>query len=188
MSDLAIRKNTNKQNLKAIEKFFYESITKPKRIVIMTIGNILLSDDGVGPMVYNELTNKIKNDSLLLINAELNPENYIRTILRFKPTHVIMIDAIEANLAPGTILFFKNTNIENKLFSQASTHMISILNINQRILDENEEYKILNIGIQVKSTEFGLQSIQSDVYESAMMLTEYLSNILMKIFGKKSVD
>lgn len=188
MSDLEIRKNTNDQNLMVIDNFFNLSSNKQFKVVIMTIGNVLLSDDGVGPMIFHEIFNQLTNDSLLLINAELNPENYIKTILRFNPTHVVMIDAIEANLEPGTILFFKNTNIENKLFSQASTHMISILNINKRVLEENKNIKILNVGIQVKSTEFGLQSIHSEVYESAMILSEYLSKMLSKVFRKTTND
>ena len=183
MSGLAIRKNNNIQNMKKIEKFLLNKSLKVEKLVIMTIGNVLLSDDGVGPMIYEELISSgVNHPSILLINAELNPENFCKTILNFKPSHIIIIDSIEAHLEPGTILFFKNNQIEAKLFTQSSTHMVSLLEINNRLLDESKELKILNIGIQVKSTEFGLQTLDFNVYESASNLKDYLLQILHDIF------
>lgn len=185
MSDLSIKKNALHKNLQKIDNFLLDQSHPVEKLVIMTIGNILLSDDGVGPMIYEELSSSgLDHPSILLLNAELNPENYFKTIFDFNPSHLIIIDSIEANLHPGTILFFKNKHIEDKLFSQGSTHMISLNKINSYLLQNHKNLKILNIGIQVKSTEFGLQSLDFNVYETAIILKDYLLKILTNIFPK----
>ena len=185
MDNTKIINNSYKQKLIEINKFLLENTITLQRLVIMLVGNVLLSDDGIGPLVYQELKNSgFKHPSVLLINAELNPENYFKTILEFKPSHVIIIDAIEANLEPGTLIFFQNDEIEDKLFSQPSTHMISLLNINNYLLEKNLNLLILNIGIQIKSTDFGVNVIDSNVKEIAMNLSEYLTRILFSLFNK----
>ena len=185
MNNIKVINSTNDQKLIEIDKFLLKNTITLQKIVIMTIGNVLLSDDGIGPLIYKELiTSGINHPSILLINAELNPENYFKTILEFKPSHVIIIDAIEANLEPGTLIFFQNDEIEDKLFSQPSTHMISLLNINNYLLEKNLNLLILNVGIQVKSTDFGVNVIDTKVKEIALNLTDYLIKILFKIFNK----
>ena len=185
MKNAKVIKDTNKQNLIEIDNFLYENTITLQKIVIMTVGNVLLSDDGIGPFIYRKLkASGLNHPSILLINAELNPENYFKTILEFEPSHVIIIDAIEANLQPGSIIFFQNNEIEDKLFSQPSTHMISLLNINSYLLEKNLNLLILNIGIQVKSTDFGVNVIDSNVKEIAMNLSEYLTRILFSLFNK----
>ena len=184
IGDVTLKKSSSEGNLDQIDFFLEKNGPKVDKIVIMTIGNILRSDDGVGPMIFKELSlTGLYFPSILLINAELSPENYLKTILDFKPSHVIIIDAIESKLKPGSILFFKNDEIEDKLFSQSSTHMISILNLNNYLLQVNENLKILNIGIQVKSIDFGIQRIDSEVYESAILLKDYLKNKLRQLFN-----
>ncbi len=186
MSDTTIKESKIQNIYQQIEKFLPIPNCKPIKLVIMTIGNVLLSDDGVGPMVYQELISTgVCYPSLLLINAEISPENYLKKILEFNPSHVILIDAIESDLDPGTISCFKNDEIEDKLFLQSSTHMISVLNLNRYLLENNNKLKVLNIGIQIKSTGFGFQLIDSDVYESAVMLKEYLVKILSEHFKKQ---
>ena len=67
--------------MKKIEKFLLNKSLKVEKLVIMTIGNVLLSDDGVGPMIYEELISSgVNHPTILLINAELNPENNCNTI------------------------------------------------------------------------------------------------------------
>lgn len=186
MSDTTIKETHSQNILQQIEKFLPIPNCKPTKLVIMTIGNVLLSDDGVGPMIYQELISTgLHYPSLLLINAEISPENYLKTIIDFNPSHVIIIDAIESGLDPGTIFCFKNDEVEDKLFLQSSTHMISVLNLNNYLLDKIEKLQILNIGIQVKNTDFGFQLIDYEVYESAIILKDYLTKILLQHFKKQ---
>jgi len=174
-----------KTDLTNIDKFLFDNLNPVKKLLIMTIGNILMSDDGVGPMIYQELKFKLSLiNGLELINAELNPENYLKKIIRLEPSHIIIIDAIQSDLTPGSIYFFGNEEIDDRLFSQPSTHMISLANINKNLLHELKSVEILNIGIQVKSAHFGINILDSSVYESAIVLRNYLTKLIMKLFKK----
>lgn len=182
MNNNTFNESNSENCLKNINVFFSQNGVKLEKLVIMTIGNVLLSDDGVGPMIYKELAYSLRSESVLLINAELNPENYLKKIIEFVPSHIIIIDAIESNLKPGTVLFFKKDEIEDELFLHSSTHMISILHLNEYLIERLPKVKILNLGIQVKNTDFGFQLIDSDVYECAIKLKDYLIRLLMQQF------
>jgi hydrogenase maturation protease len=183
MNGFAINENSEKFDLQKIETFLTEKSTEDSKIVVMTIGNVLLSDDGIGPMVYDQLSAWRRSfPSILLINAELNPENYLKTVLDFKPTHIIFVDSIQAGLKPGTICFFKKEEIDDSLSTQSSTHMISIFNLIDYLKKRDNTINFLNIGIQIKSSDFGLQKIDFDVYESGIQLADYLVKILIKLF------
>lgn len=170
--------------MQKLDKFFAQNSIVDFRIVIMTIGDVFLSDDGIGPMIYKELAfSGLKSESILLINAELRPGKQLKKIIEFNPTHVIIIDAIESNLEPGTVLVFDNDKIDEEIFLRSSDQKVSLLNINNQLI-ENLDVKLLNIGIQVKSTKFGFQILDSEVYECGIRLKNYLSTKLTHLFSK----
>ena len=171
-----------KTDLRNVDQFLLDPEFPVKKLVIMTIGNVLLSDDGVGPIIYDELlASNLNYPELYLINAELNPENYLKKIAEIKPSHIIIIDSIQAELEPGTIYFFDDEEIDHRLFA-LSTHMVSLMDLSNYLIKSINNYKILNIGIQVKNTDFGLNLLDTTVYESAVLVRDYLTKLLLKIF------
>lgn len=70
------------------------------RIVILCIGNRLGGDDGIGPYIADHLPS-IKNRSV--IDCGIAPENYTSVVREKKPDLVILIDAVDMHLTPGSI-------------------------------------------------------------------------------------
>lgn len=173
----------SKDDLKNIDDFLLDKEYPVTKLVIMTIGNVLLSDDGVGPIIYEELkASNLNYPNLYLINAELNPENYLKKISDLKPSHIIIIDSIQTEeLEPGEIYFFDSEEIDNRIFS-LSTHMISLMDLSNYLIKSIKNFRILNIGIQVKSTDFGINILDAEIYESAVILRDYLIKTITNLF------
>ena len=99
-----------------------------KRVAILGIGSELRGDDAVGLLVLNNLRHKIfaiKKRRIVckLFNGGTAPENLTGEIRRFKPGHLIMIDAVELGKRPGTIALLDLKRIENTVFL---THKLPI--------------------------------------------------------------
>ncbi|MEM2437709.1 MAG: hydrogenase maturation protease, partial [Candidatus Bathyarchaeia archaeon] len=77
-----------------------EWLSEAKRVVIIGLGNPILTDDSVGIKVIQDLQGRVP-ENVLLIECETTPENYLQEIIDFKPTHILIIDAAMLNLNPG---------------------------------------------------------------------------------------
>ena len=95
-----------------------ESIN-PADTLIVCMGNSLKGDDGVGPLIYEQLLGKIKAG---LINAATVPENYIEKIIKTAPNHLIIIDAVDFSAKPGSIKLFTDKEMPSIALS---THVLS---------------------------------------------------------------
>lgn len=116
--------------------------------VILTIGNSLRGDDGVGPYIASKLSS---SDVLLIINAECNPENSIDKITAFKPKSIIVIDAADFRGEPGQIELIDKAHIPE---TTVSTHLIP-LKVIAEILYEDTKAEIKFLGIQPKNVNLG---------------------------------
>jgi hydrogenase 3 maturation protease len=79
------------------------------------------------------------------------PENLTGEIKRFGPTHLIIVDAIDAKRKPGSILRFSSSDIGGASFL---THRISARALID-YLTGSIKCEVSIIGIQPKSLEFG---------------------------------
>ena len=116
--------------------------------VILTVGNTLRCDDGLGPFIASSLES---NDKLTVIDAGSNPENVIEDIIKLNPKNILIIDAADFGQKPGTVRLVDKENIPEK---SLSTHTIS-LKVIAAILVQDTKAKINFLGIQVKSIELG---------------------------------
>jgi hydrogenase 3 maturation protease len=107
----------------------------------MCIGNRGGGDDAIGPYIADRMKNQTKDD--LIIDCGTTPENYTSTVKQQKPHTLILIDATEMNLPPGTIRTIPKEKIGTM---HISTHGIP-LSILMTYL-EKEVPTIIMIGIQ----------------------------------------
>ncbi|MDD4169822.1 MAG: HyaD/HybD family hydrogenase maturation endopeptidase [Desulfotomaculaceae bacterium] len=73
-----------------------------KRIVILGVGNLLLGDEGVGIHAINELKNESFSPSVKIIDGGTAGIDLLFWLE--DADYVIIIDCIEANAEPGSIL------------------------------------------------------------------------------------
>jgi len=94
-----------------------------RRAVIVGIGNPLRHDDGVGIEVVKELKGKALGDTILLIESESVPEDFVEPIVEFKPSHILIIDAALLGVEPG---FAKLTSSSEISGIAISTHALPV--------------------------------------------------------------
>jgi len=117
--------------------------------LFITIGNDLRGDDGVGPMIAENLTNLPKGT--LHIFAGEKPENFIDEAIDHKPAEVIFIDAADFGGERGEVRIIPEENISSYILS---THTFPIPVI-ARIIREDAGCLTTFIGIQTKDISLG---------------------------------
>lgn len=144
----------------------------------MGIGNPLRGDDGAGPLVldllYDKLVNMDKNtDNVYLLNSESTPENHTGEIRNLKPSHMIIVDAVEFDTTPGSIVIIDKKQIDTFNISTHSMPISFIINY----IEETVGSKILTVGIQPKQMNL-INKISGDVKGSADELTDMLAELV----------
>ena len=91
------------------------------KVLIIGLGNILMSDDGLGVVAVKELQKRDKGSvGIDYLDVGISVLNYIADIGRGK--NLIAIDAITAGHPPGTIYRMDNPDIINDIESFSDSH------------------------------------------------------------------
>jgi hydrogenase 3 maturation protease len=149
----------------------FEKIKKGEKGVVLGIGNRLKGDDAVGSVIVEKLKEKIKNEKLLIIDAENKPENYIGIIEKFSPSFILIIDAIDFNSFVGDFKIFTVDQIKD---TTISTHNFS-LPFFKKLLGNIDIYIL---GIQIEKIEIGekiSQSLSETIKKIVRIFTEFNS-------------
>jgi len=140
------------------------------KTVIVGIGNILKGDDGVGPLVCQQLQHaKVCAE---LIDAGTVPENYIQPIIKKAPQNLIIIDAIDFGASPGTISIFKPEQLNSSVFS---THALSP-RLFVDVIHQEIDVDVYIVGIQPAQIQLG-QSVSAPVSKAVQSLIDSLTKI-----------
>jgi hydrogenase maturation protease HycI len=74
------------------------------RLAVLGIGSELRSDDAAGVMIARRLSARLpERDNLLILDTGAVPESFTGPVRRFKPDFVLLIDAADLGLDPGSI-------------------------------------------------------------------------------------
>lgn len=114
--------------------------------VIITIGNTLRADDGVGPYIGPLVA---ASDRLKIINAGYTPENIIEQVIALHPAKIIFIDAADFQGAPGEARVIAQEHIPD---ASLSTHAVPLKVVYHLLLHDTAAQAVM-IGIQPKSLE-----------------------------------
>ncbi|WP_455645266.1 hydrogenase maturation peptidase HycI [Methanosphaera sp.] len=143
------------------------------KLLILGIGNPLRGDDGLGPLLLDVLYDKLvqvtdKNtDNVYLLNSETTPENHTLEIRNLKPSHIIIVDAVEFDTTPGEII---NIDVDQIDTFNVSTHTMPVSFIINYI-EKTVGSKVLTIGIQPKQMTL-INTISDEIKESVEELTD----------------
>ena len=141
--------------------------------IILTVGNTLRRDDGLGPYIYkglNYINNLNKN--IEIINVGINPENYIDNIIDKMPDKIIIIDAASFYGKAGEIRAF---DIEDIPGSSLSTHNIP-LSLIAALIKSEMEVEIIFLGIQIQDIGFG-EGLNGEIKSSSDELINYFRTV-----------
>jgi hydrogenase 3 maturation protease len=144
-----------------------------KKVVIAGIGDSLRSDDNIGPKIVEALQRKVRSE-VLLLECETVPESYILDIEQFRPSHVLLIDAAEMNLEPGSAKIVGAETIPKT--SAVSSHVLP-LSVFCEYLQKATSAKIALLLVQPKSMDLE-EGLTPEVQASADVLIKILANLL----------
>lgn len=117
--------------------------------LVITVGNPLRSDDGVGPYIAGNISSPKKN--IIVMNAGDRPENIHDRAVEAKPAKTIIVDAADFGGVPGEMRLIPEHSIPD---NPLSTHSFP-LRIVARLLAEDTGSEVFFLGIQPESMAFG---------------------------------
>ena len=168
----------------AVEKDLKNWFADAKKIVVVGIGNPIRTDDYVGLKIVENLRGKVP-ETVCLLECETVPENYLSDIEKFKPTHVLLVDAAFLELKPGEASLVDAERMMD--YSAISTHALP-LKIFCEHLKKATNAKIGLLLIEPKNMEFG-EGLSVEVEAQAERLTKLLLELLVQrplFFSKRS--
>ena len=135
--------------------------------LVITVGNSLRSDDGIGPFIADKL---ISTDRLKIIDAGINPENIIDEAARLKPAKIIIIDAASFGGTAGEAKIISEKHLPQ---TSLSTHSIP-LPVFTSILKEDTGAEIFFLGIQSEKMDLG-EGLSSEVKKTGEDISRYIN-------------
>ena len=99
----------------------------PPRVLILGVGNILLSDDGFGVHFINALQDTPFPPNIRLIEAGTVSHQLI-TLFR-EIDHLFVVDVVEAGDTPGSIFRFSPDDMDFASEPRYSLHQISLIDV-----------------------------------------------------------
>lgn len=130
------------------------SMSEPAKVVVLGLGNILHSDDGVGPQAIDKLRQdpRVPKDVSLIEGGTLGLEllSYI-----WDCTHLLVLDAVDVGKPPGTLVRLSGEEL-NGLPGNSSVHQLGVsdLLVALRVLAKQPPHVAL-LGVQPASTDWG---------------------------------
>lgn len=114
-----------------------------RRLAIIGIGDEFIPADSLGMHAAREIE-KIGFPAVKVFLAGTVPESVTGPIRRYRPDHVLMVDAADMSAGPGTLAIVEPGSIEANLFS---THYFP-LSVVMEYLEQDEGTKVTLVGIQ----------------------------------------
>ena len=152
---------------------------KSNPIVVLGVGNILLTDEGFGVHVVNQLREDyVFNPPITIIDGGtmgMELLTYMRGM-----TKLLLIDAINGGDAPGTVYEFPHEEMNSYFTEAISVHEVGMQDILRiRALQEDPLEDAVVIGVEPASLELGLtlsDATQAVVTEVKERVLRVLSN------------
>jgi hydrogenase 3 maturation protease len=145
-----------------------------KKTAIIGIGNTMRLDDAIGVFIVEklgEMAKQLTGDTrLLILNGGITPEDCLPDILETKPQAVLLIDACDFGLIPGTIVILNEAHLPERF---SSTHSLSPKVVGGMIKKFTGS-AVSYMGIQAAQTGFG-EGLSLSVQSSGKAIVRYFA-------------
>lgn len=138
--------------------------------VVLGIGNTLKGDDGIGIYIVEKVNKYLKEakSEVIVIDCGTTPENYTSVIRKHNPDTLILVDAADMGLSPGSYRIIPPERIEVMHFS---THIMPLSVFISYVSEFCSE--VVLIGIQPDKMEVGT-ALSSKVQRSGDMVARLI--------------
>ena len=150
-------------------------LPKAERLAILGVGNERKGDDAAGVLCVALILRMLTalRPDVLIINGGEAPENETGRIRKFKPSHVLVIDAGLGGQAPGTIFFVDPQAVS---VDDLSTHHLP-LSLLLRYLEVSLECRVICLAIEPRLVEMG-RGLSDEVKRGVAALAERVVGLL----------
>ena len=126
-------------------------------IVVLGVGNILLTDEGLGVHVVEDLkANYTFTPQISLIDGGTMGMELLTYMRGMKK--ILLIDAVNSGEAPGTIYEFPHRELEQYFTDHISVHEVGMQDILRiRAIQENPLEDAIVIGVEPESLDVGFE-------------------------------
>lgn len=159
-----------------IEKQLKEWLSNVKKLVILGVGNPLRRDDGFGPALIKSLSKYQLPGNVKLVDCEMVPENFLSTIIRLKPSHIIIVDSAQMNTLAGEVKLISPENIGGVTFS---THTLP-LTFTIEYIKHFTKADVKLILVQPENLDFG-EGLTLKVSEALNNIEKLLIKVLQQL-------
>lgn len=130
-------------------------------IVVLGVGNILLTDEGLGVHVVEDLkANYNFTPQISLIDGGTMGMELLTYMRGMKK--ILLVDAVNGGEAPGTIYEFPHRELEQYFTDHISVHEVGMQDILRiRAIQENPLEDAIVIGVEPESLEVGFEPSES---------------------------
>ncbi len=159
-----------------LKKKLQKRLDKAARILFLGVGSELRGDDAAGMILAQNLKTRLRGRTDRRIRVLLGgtaPENLTGPIKRFRPSHLVILDAADLGKRPGEAVLIELGNVNDATFG---THVLS-MDILVKYIRETVPLEAFLLGIQPLSLDFGrplTPRVASSVGKLAAMLAEIL--------------
>jgi hydrogenase 3 maturation protease len=152
-----------------------------KAVAVLAVGSSLRGDDAAGLLAAEELRKLLPNEAapgkarVEIFVGETAPENLTGEIKRFKPSHLVIIDAADAGREPGHVDVIDPDWLTAN--ASASTHALPV-SVLTEYLRRFLHCETILLGIQPGPCEFGAPAsppVQAAARDLAAMLADALA-------------
>jgi hydrogenase 3 maturation protease len=152
-------------------------LQKCSKLAVLGVGNPLRGDDALGLEILRLLNGKVPRN-VRLIESQTMPENFTGEVERFKPSHVLLIDAASFNAKPSVVRLVPPEDIAGVA---VSTHALP-LSIFAEVIQKSVKAKVLLLGVQPKTVNF-VEGLSPEVKKTAKKIAETLTVVLDEVCG-----
>lgn len=152
--------------------------TSPQKIVILGIGNLLLTDEGIGVHVVNELLKMELPPEVSVVEGGTDGFRLLNVIT--EADRLIVIDAVKGGADPGFLYRFDINKVRNCPSGfKTSVHQIGILEVIDLSGLIGKTPHTTVIGIEPKSLEIGME-LSPEIKEKIPRIIELIFDELRK--------
>ena len=155
---------------------------KNNPIVLLGVGNILLTDEGFGVHVVNQLREDyVFNPPITILDGGtmgMELLTYMRGM-----TKLLLVDAINGGDAPGTVYEFPHEEMNSYFTEAISVHEVGMQDILRiRTLQEDPLEDAVVIGVEPESLELGL-----DLSETTQVVVKDVKERILAVLASWNV-
>ena len=138
-----------------------------KKKLVLTVGNEMMGDDAVGPLLAR-MIERVPLEYWDLLDGGNAPENYLWRIRAMNPEQALVVDAAEMGLEPGQIRLIEPGRVEDPFFMTTHTLPLTYLMLSLKEFVPKVEL----LGVQPRAVAFGypvfpeVKQAVAQIYES----------------------